>query len=192
MVYTELVTYRKKARALSEAETRQRIVDATVALHEELGPARTTVSAIADRAGVQRVTVYRHFPDEPSIIGACSAHWSAAHPPPDLAAFTSTGLRRARQILSALYAYYRGTASMLLRVLADAESMPVVDEHLAPFRDYLDGVASELERCWPRKSRRRTTTIQHVIQLSTWRSLAGLTSDDDAAAGLAFRWIDAS
>src|ERR671919_2710297 len=75
--------YEKKRRAEQEAETRQRIVEAMVALHREVGPARTTISAIAERAGVERLTVYRHFPDERSLFEACTGHWRASHPPPD-------------------------------------------------------------------------------------------------------------
>ncbi len=67
--------YELKQRAEKMSETRMRIVEATVELHEKLGPARTTISAIADRAGVQRLTVYRHFPDERSLFRACSGHW---------------------------------------------------------------------------------------------------------------------
>src|SRR5262249_54522395 len=86
-------TYTKTLRAESEESTRQRIVDALVELHEELGPSRTTVSAVAERAGVQRLTVYRHFPDEPSMIRACSAHWAQLNPLPDLAPSGADPLR---------------------------------------------------------------------------------------------------
>ena len=81
--------YELKQRALSQAETRQRIVDATVDLHRELGPVRTTISAIAERAGVQRLTVYRHFPDDRALFGACSSQWRAAHPMPDPSAWSA-------------------------------------------------------------------------------------------------------
>ena len=81
--------YELKQRALSQAETRQRIVDATVDLHRELGPLRTTISAIAERAGVQRLTVYRHFPDDRALFGACSSQWRAAHPMPDPSAWAA-------------------------------------------------------------------------------------------------------
>src|SRR3954449_10082425 len=76
-------TYRKTRRAALEEQTRLRITESAVALHEELGPARTSVTAVADRAGVRRSTVYRHFPDEEALYAACSSHWRAANPPPD-------------------------------------------------------------------------------------------------------------
>ena len=69
--------YELKERARRQAETRQRIVDAAVELHTSVGPARTTISAIAERAGVERHTVYAHFPDEPTLFRACSTHWRA-------------------------------------------------------------------------------------------------------------------
>ena len=72
-----------KERARRKAETRERIVEATVALHTSIGPARTTISAVAERAGVERHTVYAHFPDDGSLLRACSAHWEARHPSPD-------------------------------------------------------------------------------------------------------------
>src|SRR6476659_2729549 len=75
--------YELKQRAAEMAETRLRITEAAVELHGTVGPARTTVSAIAERAGVQRHTVYRHFPTDADLFAACSAHYVAAHPLPD-------------------------------------------------------------------------------------------------------------
>ena len=75
--------YKKRKRAESEEATRQRIAAAAAELHEHVGPARTTFSAVAERAGVQRATLYRHFPDEDALFEACSSHWSARNPPPD-------------------------------------------------------------------------------------------------------------
>ncbi len=86
MVFTEMSEprrYQLKERARRQEETRQRITEATVALHEEVGPAGTAISEIARRAGVQRLTVYKHFPDDSSLLAACNSHWSALHPPPD-------------------------------------------------------------------------------------------------------------
>ena len=74
--------YTLKDRARSQEDTRRRIVEAAVALHEELGPRATSIAAIAERAGVQRLTVYRHLPDEEALFRACTSHWRAAHPLP--------------------------------------------------------------------------------------------------------------
>src|ERR687887_388726 len=77
--------YELKARAERQRRTRERIVQATMELHEEVGPAKTTVAEIARRAGVQRLTVYNHFPQEIELFAACQAHWMELHPLPDFA-----------------------------------------------------------------------------------------------------------
>ena len=100
--------YELKERAERQAETRRRIVDAVVALHRQIGPARTTISAIAERAGVERLTVYRHFADESSLFAACSAHFATEVPPPDPALWSAIRQprERLRAALLAFYAYY--------------------------------------------------------------------------------------
>lgn len=184
-------TYVKTARAQSEAETRSRIVEALVALHEEVGPARTTVKAVAERAGVQRLTVYRHFPDELEMIAACSARWQERVPPPDPAAVTGADAReRARGLLLALYRYYRTGERMLTRIHADAPHVPAVAEQMRSFDAYLDAVAAELERAWRGRAAFRRQTLRHAVQFTTWQSLAALTRDDRAAVDLVFRWCD--
>src|SRR3954468_12285216 len=108
---TETRKYEKKRRAELEAETRRRITETAVELHGTVGPARTSISAIAERAGVRRSTVYRHFPDEAALFDACSSHWEAANPVPDLARWESIGDpdERLQAGLSDLYAYYART-----------------------------------------------------------------------------------
>src|SRR5215204_5749017 len=109
--------YRKRRRAELEAETRVRITEATVDLHGSVGPARTTISAVADRAGVQRATVYRYFPDEDALFDACSSHWMAQHPLPDPAAWAKIEdpEERLRTALSELYEWYERGEYMLER-----------------------------------------------------------------------------
>ena len=110
-------SYVLRERAKRLAETRARIVEAAMALHEELGPRNTTISAIAERAGVQRLTVYRHFPDERRLLVACSSHWLDLHPPPDPAdwqGITGPGART-RIAIARLYGYFRRTE----RIFAD-------------------------------------------------------------------------
>src|SRR4051795_7597898 len=111
--------YRKRRRAQLEEETRLRIIEAAVDLHGSVGPARTTISAVAERAGVQRATVYRHFPDEEALFGACSAHWLAQNPLPDLSAWAAIGdpEARFRAALAELYAWYREGEAMLERTI---------------------------------------------------------------------------
>src|SRR5919205_4409459 len=103
--------YRKRARAASEADTRQRIIESAVALHLERGPAQTSINAIAERAGVNRVTVYRHFPDARTLLEACSAHARNLNPPPDLDRWRAIDdpRRRTEVALTQLYDYFRRT-----------------------------------------------------------------------------------
>jgi AcrR family transcriptional regulator len=181
--------YTKVRRAAAEEATRDRIVSAIMALHEEVGPARTTVSAIADRAGVERLTVYRHFPDEPSMLRACSAHWTALHPLPPLPAAGSDPLAACRRTILALYAWYRANEAMLVQVTTDARQIPLVAELIAPIGAELDRIAAALDANWPRRSPRRALTIRHALEFSTWRSLDRLTGTDRRATALAVAWI---
>src|SRR5688572_29167088 len=109
--------YRKSKRAEKEEETRLRIVEAAVQLHGEVGGAGATATAIAERAGVGRVTYYRHFPDERSLLQACTGHYLGLNPPPDPRPWMEIGDpdQRTRTALEALYAYYGRTEKMLLR-----------------------------------------------------------------------------
>ena len=182
--------YTKVRRAAAEEATRDRIVSAIVALHEDVGPARTTVSAIADRAGVERLTVYRHFPDEPSMLRACSAHWTALHPLPPIPAEGADPLAACRRTILRLYDWYRANAKMLAQLTTDARKVPLVAELIAPVDAELDRVAGKLDAKWPRRSARRATTIRHALEFSTWLSLHRLTGSDRRAAALAVGWID--
>ncbi len=185
--------YELKQRALSQAETRQRIVDATVDLHRELGPLRTTISAIAERAGVQRLTVYRHFPDDRALFGACSSQWRAAHPMPDPSAWA--GLEdpseRLEAALAEIYAWFASTEEMTANVLRDIPESPLMQELTAPLRQYWAEVQRVLEYGWEargERGERLRAVIGHAIEFGTWRSLVrghGLT--DAAAAELMVR-----
>jgi AcrR family transcriptional regulator len=168
--------YTKKRRAELEEETARRITAATVELHREVGPANTTISAIAERAGVQRVTVYRHFPDEPTLLSACSAHWRASHPAPDPSAWPQIAdpEERLRTALEAFYAYYRGDEAMMAKVRRDAEVMPNLAATIADLRYFMEAVVAILAAGWGARGRRRellTAAIGHVLEFETWRSL---------------------
>jgi AcrR family transcriptional regulator len=181
--------YRKTRRAELEEQTRLRITESAVALHEQLGPARTSVSAVAERAGVRRSTVYRHFPDDEALFAACSSHWRATHPPPDPrpwaaiedpAARTETALRE-------LYAFYGRTEGMYTSLLRDEPLVPVLQRLLGGFYGYLGAVQDVLMGgCGlrGRAARRTRAAIGHALAFGTWRSLTreqGLT-DDEAVA----------
>jgi AcrR family transcriptional regulator len=180
--------YRLRKRLEQQQETRQRIVEAAQALHEEVGPLATTISAIAERAGVQRLTVYRHFPKERGLYQACSAHWNARHPLPDPSTWASLGEPRGRlrAALRALYSYYRSGAGMLTKVLRDAAEIPAVAEVLLPFGRYLRQQANDLARAWPasRQERLRRAAIVHALAFDTWRSLSAQGLSDAEAAEL--------
>src|ERR1700687_4004038 len=104
-------SYRMQLRAESQQQTPLRITESAVALHGTVGPSRTSISAVAAHAGVRRSTVYRHFPDEAALFDACTAHWAAANPPPDLGAWSAIEdpEARLRVALDQLYRFYRRT-----------------------------------------------------------------------------------
>jgi AcrR family transcriptional regulator len=175
--------YRKRRRAEQEDDTRRRITEATVGLHGTVGPARTTVSAIAERAGVQRATVYRHFPDEGALIEACSAHWRAANPRPDIAAWAAVEEpdARLRTALAELYAWYDRTEYMLEKVMRDAAVVEPLREALAGVAGWYDAAADVLAEGRPGDPARARAAVGHALEFDTWRSLVrrqGLAPED--------------
>jgi AcrR family transcriptional regulator len=168
--------YRLKRRAERQAETRQRIVDATVELHREIGPARTTVSAIAERAGVQRLTVYRHFPDERALLNACSGQFMEQNPPPNPTNWLEIDNPRDRcsRGLTELYEYYARTEAMMGNVLRDAETDPLTREATAPYHEYVRAVQGVLVDGWKTCDDAKTrlaAAVGHALDFYTWRSL---------------------
>jgi AcrR family transcriptional regulator len=123
-------SYTLKKRAEQQAETRQRIVDAAIELHTEVGPSKTTFSMVAEKAGVQRHTLYAHFPDERSLLWACSGHMQEKSPPPDAAPWRAIKERRERLTagLTAIYGWFGANAQLLSSVLRDAEHYEPVQE----------------------------------------------------------------
>ncbi len=179
--------YELKRRAERQEETRQRIVEATVALHEALGVARTTISDIAARAGVERATVYRHFPDQRSLWTACIQHYTAANPPPDLTAWVRIGdpVDRLRTALTAIYAYYRRTEGMADRAARDVQELPLLRELLEPAKVYWEAVRELLVGGWPVPEELRVlvaAAIGDAITFGTWQSLVREQGLDDAQA----------
>jgi AcrR family transcriptional regulator len=179
--------YEKKRRAEHEAETRRRITESAVELHATVGPSRTSISAVADRAGVRRSTVYRHFPDEAALFDACSSHWADANPLPDLNAWASIEDpdERLRTALEELYAFYRSTEGMLENLYRDEPTMPVVKRRFAGFRDYLSAARNTLVRSRPERGGRRrqaVAAVGHAVAFTTWRSLTREQELDDSQA----------
>ncbi len=163
-------------RAESQLETRRRITESAVELHRTVGPARTTMSAVAEHAGVRRSTVYRHFPDESTLFDACSADWNADNPPPDLAGWAAVADpdARLRGALGDLYGFYGRTAPMLENPMRDERTHALVRERLGAFHGYLDAARDELLRGRSLRGAARHrvgAAIGHALAFSTWRSL---------------------
>jgi len=182
--------YELRKRAERRAETRRRIVEATVGLHTTVGPSRTSIAAIAERAGVQRHTVYAHFPDERSLFTACSSHWAAAHPFPDPAPWTRIAEpdRRLRTALDEVYRWYEQVEPHLLLFARDSTLVPaygfVTDQRTAELAAVADMLADGL----PRRKKVRAA-VGHALDFQAWRSLArrqGLTRRQAVAAMVRF------
>ena len=177
--------YRLQARAVSQDETRRRITEATVELHEERGPLATTISAIAERAGVQRLTVYRHFPDEEALFAACTGYYLALHPLPDPGRWAEIGdpVARLRQALGELYAYWGSVEAMFAKVLRDQEVDPG-RTRASPLMLYMTRAGDALAAGWGvrgRRARRLSGAVRHGVDFRTWRSLVrhhGLREDE--------------
>jgi AcrR family transcriptional regulator len=180
-------TYRMRRRAELQERTRLRITEAAVELHGTLGPARTSVKAVAERAGVERATVYRHFPDERALFNACSSHWRAANPSPDPAGWAAVADpdERLRLGLAELYAYYGETEEMLGNLLRDAETVPIVAELMEGLRARLDAMREALMRGRRERGRARRdvrAALGHALAFATWSSLVRTEQLEDAQA----------
>jgi AcrR family transcriptional regulator len=177
-----------RRRAESQQQTRRRITESAVELHGTLGPSRTSMSAVAAHAGVRRSTLYRHFPDEAALFDACTAHWAATNPPPDLVGWSAFADADERLIaaLGELYAFYRRTEAMLENLFRDELTVPIVGERFAAFRAYLAAARDTLMagRKLRGAARRRTqAALGHAIAFSTWKSFVreeGLSEADAA------------
>jgi AcrR family transcriptional regulator len=181
--------YRMKRRAELEEETRRRITESAVALHERLGPAQTSITAIAELAGVRRSTVYRHFPDEDALFAACSSHWRSLNPPPDPAAWATVvdPAARTEAALRELYEFYGRTDRMYESLFRDEALMPAVRRRLRDFHAFLRAASDLLmtgRNLRGAAARRTRAAIGHAVAFPTWRSLTqeqGLPHDDAVA-----------
>lgn len=165
-------SYQLKRRAERQSETRQRIIEATIELHQTIGPAQTTISEIAERAQVGRVTVYRHFPDEATLSRACSGQYFERHPFPDPGRWQKIAdpAERLQTGLRETYAYHRTTEAMISHALADARDHPV----MAPYHEHWQHAADILTAPWRTRGSRRTmlhAAIALALSFDTWRTL---------------------
>ena len=192
---TKKRVYRLSARAESQAETRQRIVDAAIHLHETLGPAHTPVSAIAEQAGVQRLTLYRHFPDEAAIFAACTSHWGTLHPFPEPVFWEGIAdpAARAAAALAAHYDYYAGTRRMWFVVYRDVGLVKPIRPLVAQVDAQLAALAETLAVGFRRKGavqRNIAATLRHALGYATWRSLEEGGLDTPSKTALVMDWLD--
>lgn len=169
--------YELKKRAEQMDETRLRITEAAIGLHGSVGPSRTTMSAVARRAGVERRTLYRHFPTEAELFDACSTHYFAANPWPDLGGWRAIRdpKERLERALDELYAYYERTEPMFSNVLRDAEVVDFARDAVAPLNAFLDEAAEILIAGRQARGRRRQRlrgAVRHALAFRTWGSLS--------------------
>jgi AcrR family transcriptional regulator len=184
--------YELKQRAQRQADTRRRIVEATVELHGERGLVATQITDIAQRAGVDRVTVYRHFPDPASLFKACAAHYYQAHPPPDPTAWAAIEDPevRLRHGLQELYGYWAQNAAAVAHILRDAQVLG----HLGVGRRLLGlqrDATEVLTSGWSPADQQPAlaATIRVAVDFHTWQRLVteqGLSQQQ--AVELAVGW----
>jgi AcrR family transcriptional regulator len=178
--------YKKRKRAESEAQTKQRITEAIMHLHEQVGPARTTVSGIADEAGVQRATVYRHFPDVDAQVDACSAHWLTLYPPPDPTPWVAIAdpAERFRVALGETYDWYARTEGMVEMLVRDAPRVPAIAVRMQARVDGANALADLLmagRRVRGARRKRVRAAVGHALEFETWQSLVrrqGLSNEE--------------
>jgi AcrR family transcriptional regulator len=178
-----------KERAEQVERTRRRITEAAVELHETVGPARTTITAVAERAGVERLTVYRHFADDDALFEACSSHWLSQHPFPDQGSWERIADpdERLRSALAELYAWYREGEAMMANFLRDAPDVPALAGRLEQWEAYLETARRLLVGGFATSAGDRTlvdAAVCHALRLETWSSLTRLGLDDGQAVEL--------
>jgi len=190
--------YRLQARARRQEAVHHRITKVALDLHRTVGPARTTVSEIAKRAGVRRATVYNHFPTDLELIDACSAHWIAENPPPNPAAWAGIPdpAGRVGAALLAMYRYYDRSQDMLSNVLRDAPLVPALETvNRRKWWPMLEKLVDTLAEGWVPKEAPRTALhacLAVALDFFTWQTLARAGLSNARAARLAARWVEAS
>jgi AcrR family transcriptional regulator len=188
---TETRKYEKKARAEGEEQTRQKIAAAAAELHSEVGPSATTVAEIARRAGVSRLTVYNHFPDNEALYPACSAHWIAEHPLPDFskALAAADPRERVRELLQMTYTeVFRGWGGMMGNLQRDRAKDPALDAYMGANTDPMfDRLGAELAKGFAArgaKAERLRALTRLALDFWTWRRLDAEGFSDSQAAEL--------
>jgi AcrR family transcriptional regulator len=163
-------------RAERKEETRRRIVEAAAEIHRATGFVNATISGVAERAGVERLTVYRHFPTERALVAACAGHFFALHPLPDARRWARIRdpERRLREALDEVYAYYGLTEGDLVNFVRDMSLVPFLPEIGAPMWRAFGEFRDTLARGWGARGQRRAVLLAalgHALDFNTWRSL---------------------
>jgi AcrR family transcriptional regulator len=175
--------YELKRRAEKQAETRLRIIEATVKFHSTIGPARTTVAKICREAQVQRATFYRHFPDALMLFEECRAFVMHESPLPDIANFAKIAdpVRRLRAALTTVYSYFRQHEQRMAAIIRDADVLPGSG---GGFFRYQDRLSEVLAGAWQARGRRHARILAacgHAVDFQAWRSLASRQGLNDRA-----------
>lgn len=199
-MFTELKKRKRKyvlkARGEQVSETKARITDAILHLHRTVGPRHATISAIAERAGVERLTVYRHFPDADAIFAACTGRFLESNPPPQTAAWAleTEPLARTRRALGELYGYFSRTSDLYGKAYADRDEIPALDKVMQEFDAYLASLARDLSQAWPQKVRapHRLIILRHAVRFATWQSFEALEVGDEQKVHLILEWLKAA
>ncbi len=185
--------YRMRRRAQHVEDTRQRITEAAMKLHTSVGPSRASIAAIAEEAGVTRLTVYRHFSDAEQIFAACMGHWATLHPGPDIEAWRSIPdlAERARYALADLYRWYGDAGYQLLPVRRDLELVPPDARARieAASEERVDAIAGPDGDPAAPAGRRVRAIAAHLSRLETWHSLVadqGLNTHEAVELGTAW------
>lgn len=187
---TEIRRYEQKARAERRRATARRIVEATVQLHRQVGPAKTTVAEVARRAGVSRLTVYQHFPDDAELFEACQGRFIELNPRPDFRRATALAdpTERVREVLYLLYRWYRRAAPMTENIQRDRHAIPALDALMRRTSDkQLDRTADMLAAGFRRRGKpaeRLRIAVRLALDFWTWSRLDGEGLDDTEAAQL--------
>lgn len=183
--------YQQAARAEQTMKTREQIVKAAVKLHEELGPVNTSIKAIAEEAGVQRLTVYRHFDDDVSLYEACTSHWFGLHPPPPVSEESDPRVKTEKTLM-ALYRFYRQNERMLYMAYRDVEEIEALRGPMGQVEGYFDSMRDALVDAWKpesKKEKQLAMTLRHALRFSTWRSFKTDRLSDKKIVELVMSWL---
>lgn len=185
--------YVQTVRRERQDQTRMQIVEALVALHEEIGPKNTTIAAVAARAGVQRLTVYRHFENEGAMLQACSSHWSAQNPPPQQESWNQIRgtEQRVRAALLAIANYYSRNQKMLTKVYRDASEVKSLAAIMNGFDSYFSSIADDLASHITKDQKNETLkcVARHLVRFSTWHSLSKENLSNKEIARTGWLWL---